>query len=96
VTVDTFLVQDREPICANVQENVVLLSVRAGAYFRLNSVGAEIWNMLIEPRRVSDILDVLEQTYDVEVDIMTRDVAAFLDTLLERRLIRVVDPDEVG
>jgi Coenzyme PQQ synthesis protein D (PqqD) len=86
LTVDTILIQDSEPICATVQENIVLLSIRAGAYFRFNRVGAEIWNMLIEPRRVGGIFDVLAQTHDVDVDTMTRDVAEFLDALIKRRM----------
>ena len=95
VTVDAILIQDSEPICATVQENIVLLSIRAGAYFRFNRVGAEIWNMLIEPRRVGEIFDALAQTHDVDVDTMTRNVAEFLDALVKRHLVRVVNPNEI-
>jgi hypothetical protein len=92
VTVDTVLVQDSEPIPATVDDEVVLLSVRAGNYFGLNRVGSEIWNMLTEPRRVGDIFETLAQSHDVDADTMTRDVTAFLDTLIERGLVRVVPP----
>jgi hypothetical protein len=92
VTVDTVLVQDSEPIPATVDQEVVLLSLRAGNYFGFNRVGSEIWNMLTEPRRVSDILDTLGKSHDVEADIMTRDVTTFLQTLIDRGLVRVVGP----
>src|SRR5882724_6886043 len=94
VTADTILVQDNEPIPATVEADVVLLSLRAGAYFGLNKVGTEIWNMLAEPRRAGDIYAALAQTHDVDADTIARDVSAFLDGLLKRRLVRVVGPGE--
>ena len=92
VTVDTVLVQDNEPIPATVDEEVVLLSVRAGNYFGFNRVGTEIWNMLTEPRQVGDILASLAKSHDVDTDTMARDVTQFLRTLIDRGLVRVIDP----
>lgn len=92
VTVDTVLVQDSEPIPATVDEEVVLLSIRAGNYFGFNRVGTEIWGMLSEPRRVGDILNSLGKAHDVDTDTMTRDVTKFLQTLIDRGLVRVIDP----
>jgi hypothetical protein len=95
VTVDTILVQDNEPIPATVDEQMVVLSIRAGAYFGFNKVGTEIWNMLTEPRRVGQILDSLSQAHDIDADTMTRDVTRFLQDLIERRLVRVIDPGKI-
>jgi len=94
VTVDTVLVRDSEPMPTTVDDEVVVLSVRAGAYFGFNRIGSEIWNMLSEPRRVGQILDTLAQSHEVDLDTMTRDVTQFLQTLIERRLVRVVDSKE--
>jgi hypothetical protein len=90
LTVETILVQDSEPISALVEEQVVVLSARAGSYFGFNRVGSEIWDMLAEPRHVREIFDTLSRSYDVESDILARDVTLFLQKLLERRLLRVV------
>jgi Coenzyme PQQ synthesis protein D (PqqD) len=96
VTVDTILARDSEPIPATVGEEVVVLSIRAGSYFGFNRVGTEIWNMLSEPRRVDQIFDALSQLHDVDAETMIRDVTPFLQTLIERRLVRVVDPGGPG
>lgn len=96
VTVDTILARDSEPIPATVGEEVVVLSIRAGSYFGFNRVGTEIWNMLAEPRRVDQIFDALSQLHDVDAETMIRDVTPFLQTLIERRLVRVVDPGGAG
>jgi hypothetical protein len=91
ITSDTVLVRDSEPMPTTVDEEVVVLSV---AYFGFNRIGTEIWNMLAEPRRVGHILDTLAQSHEVDRDTMTRDVNQFLQTLIERRLVRVVDSKE--
>ncbi len=94
VTADTILIQDSEPIATTIEDTIVLLSIRAGAYLKLNEVGGQIWNMLDEPRRVGEILEVLAQIYDAEPGTMRHDVCAFLDTLIERQLIRVLNADD--
>jgi Coenzyme PQQ synthesis protein D (PqqD) len=95
LTSETILVRRSEPIAATVDGKVVLLSVEAGAYFGLNNVGSAIWNMLEKPCRVGDMLDTLAQTHHVDCDTVTRDVTAFLDTLIERRLARAVAPGDI-
>jgi hypothetical protein len=95
LTDDMVLVRDSEPVPAAIDGNAVVLSVRAGSYFDFNAVGTEIWNLLGEPRRVSDIIELLSQTYEVDAATMTRDVTPFLHSLIERRLLRVVAPGNV-
>jgi hypothetical protein len=90
VTVDSVLVQDREPTAVDVDGRIVVLSVRAGSYFDLNRVATEIWCMLAEPCRVSEIYRSLSQLHDVDADTLARDVTPFLQTLMTHRLIRVV------
>jgi hypothetical protein len=92
VTIDTILVRDGEPIPVTVDGNVVALSIRAGSFYDFNRVGSDIWNKLAEPHHVRQILDALSQTYDVDMDTMTSDVTAFLQTLVDNRLVRVLEP----
>ena len=92
VTSDTVLVRDSEPVPATVDEQVVVLSIRAGACFSFNRVGSEIWNMLTAPRRVSEIFDALADRHDVDAATISQDVIPFLQTLVERRLLSVVEP----
>jgi hypothetical protein len=96
VTADTILVRDSEAAFVTLKDNAVLLSVRRGSYFSLNGAGTQIWNMLVEPRRVGDIFDMLAQTHDVDAGTMTGDVVEFLETLLKRQLVRMVDPDGIS
>ncbi len=43
VTIDSVLVQGKDLATADIDGGVVVLSVRAGAYFGFNGVASEIW-----------------------------------------------------
>jgi hypothetical protein len=96
ISMDSIIVQDSEPIATTVDEEVVMLSVRAGAYFGLDGVGSDIWNMLGEPCRVGDICKSLSSLYEVDDETMTRDVTLFLQGLLDRGLVRIVEQDRTA
>lgn len=95
VTIESVLVQDKEPVGADLDGGSVLLSVRAGAYFSLNQVASEIWQMLVEPRRVEQIFAALIENHDVDAQTVARDVTPFLQTLVEQRLLRVIESSKV-
>jgi Coenzyme PQQ synthesis protein D (PqqD) len=95
VKADTILVQDTEPIVGTVDDEIVMLSVRAGACFGFNDIGSEIWQMLAEPRRVNQLCESLKHTYEVDMDIIVHDVLPFLEALLKRHLLRVIEPGEI-
>jgi hypothetical protein len=94
-SIDSVLVRDDEPRTADLDDGVVILSIRAGAYFGFNQVASEIWHMLAEPRRVGQILDSLLASHDVDADTLVRDVTPFLQTLIEHRLVRVIGHGEL-
>lgn len=94
VTIDNILIRDDEPTAAALEEGVVVLSIRAGAYFGFNRVATEIWSMLAAPCRVGEIFKQLAEQHDVDDETIVRDVTPFLQTLLEHRLVRVIDPGE--
>jgi Coenzyme PQQ synthesis protein D (PqqD) len=95
VTIDSVLVRDKEPTAADLDGGVVVLSVRSGSYFGFNRVATEIWSMLAEPCRVGQIFSALVEGHDVDAETLARDVTPFLQTLVEQRLVRVIDPGDV-
>jgi hypothetical protein len=90
VTINSVLVQDKEPTAADVDGRIVVLSLRAGSYFDFNGVATEIWCMLAEPCRVSEIFQRLSKRHDVDAETLARDVTPFLQTLVTQRLVREI------
>ena len=88
---DSIVVRNDEPLAANVDKEVVLLSVQVEAYFGLGEIGSDIWEMIATPLPVSELCARLTERYDVDSDVCERDTLAFLAELLREGLIRVAD-----
>ena len=90
LTVNSILAQEAGLSATEVDGRVVVLNLEAASYFDLNRVASDVWGMLSSPCRVEDILQRLSQNYDVDMKIVTRDVMAFLQSMVAQRLVRVV------
>jgi hypothetical protein len=90
LTVNSVLVQETGLSAAERDGRVVVLSLQAASYFDFNEVATEIWGMLSSPHRLEDILQKLSRRHDVDIEIMTRDVMRFLQSLVAQRLVRIV------
>jgi hypothetical protein len=80
-----------ELVSANLDGEVVILGFELGSYYGLDQVGAFIWDLLQEPRKVSDIRDAIFDEYDVELAQCERDLLALLVELADRQLIEIKD-----
>jgi len=94
LTVESVVVQDTKLAAADVDGRAVVLSVSAGSYFDFNQVATEIWKMLAEPCRVSEIFQRLSRQHHVDPETVSRDVTPFLQTLVDERLVRTLPQDE--
>ena len=88
ITRDQVLVRNSGIAAADLEGQVVILDIRAGAYLALNGVASEIWNLLSEPYRVADLFSDLAKSHDVDDATLARDVLPFLEQMLEKQLLR--------
>lgn len=91
LTAGTIVAQDSEPVVARLDSDVAMLSEREGAYFGLNGVGSKIRELIAQPRRVGDICQSLSALYDVDDATLMREVTEFLQRLMARKLVHVVE-----
>ena len=57
------------------------------AYLGLDEVGQRVWDLLEQPRSLDGVVDALLKEYDVDRATCERDVAAFLATLEQHKLV---------
>ncbi len=81
----------RDQVSSDLKGEVAILDLKAGVYYGLDDVGARIWNLIQEPKAVSEIRDTLLQEYDVEADRCERDLLALLQRLADEGLVEVED-----
>ena len=68
----------------------VLLDLDSEEFFGLDGVGARVFQLLEEPQRLADVVEVLLTEYDVNRDTLTTDVVDLASDLVARNLL-VVD-----
>lgn len=66
-----------------------ILQLDSGKYFGLNPVGARVWQLLAQPRTVSEVLATLLAEYEVPADRCRADLLALLHKLHAAGLIAV-------
>ncbi len=87
-------VRCRHVVSRRVDQDVFLVDEETTAIHQLNAVGAAIWEMLEEPRKLSEILDILHTAFpDKSKKTIKKDVKALLEDFLDEELIEELDPD---
>ncbi|HEX8906535.1 MAG TPA: PqqD family peptide modification chaperone [Longimicrobiaceae bacterium] len=91
ITLDTTVVAAPSQVSTRVSDEAVILNLRDGVYYGLESVGARVWEALGEPRPVREIRDALVAEFDVEAERCERDLVELLAELHDRGLVEVRD-----
>jgi hypothetical protein len=76
-------------LAAEIDDELVLMSVEQGNYYGLDAIGADIWRRLEEPMQVSAMCEALCQEYEADADTIRRDVMALLERLIAEGLVEV-------
>ena len=81
----------KDQVSCDLAGEAAILNIKNGVYYGLDPVGARIWNLMQEPRAVSEIQNAITGEYDVEPERCARDLFGLLNRLLEEGLIEVRD-----
>ena len=76
-------------LSTELDQETVLMSIDAGAYYGLGGAAQSIWNMLEVPVTFSDLVDRLVKEYRVSPQTCTADLEPFLLKLEQEGLLRV-------
>lgn len=89
ISITSVVVASPDQVSSDLAGESILMSLRTGMYYGLDEVGARVWELVREPRLVSDIRDVIAGEYEVERDRCERDILALLRDLAAQGLIDV-------
>jgi hypothetical protein len=84
------ITRNNELLCAVAGEELVMMCTEEGNYYGLDPVGRRIWDIIGEPRTVSDICAELLMDYHVPAATCEAEVLAFVKELVEHRVVHVV------
>ena len=73
-----------------VDGEMVLLDMNSENYFGLDAVGTDIWQAVQEHEKLEEVLNVLLEQYEVEEEVLKKDLFAFVEKLQESGLVEVL------
>ena len=85
------IVRNSEIIHSSLDDEIIMMSIEKGEYYGLSSIGGRIWELIKEPRMLSDICHKLCEDYNVTPVNCRRDVLDFITHMLEKDLVIIVD-----
>lgn len=86
---NTRLVRNPLLTTAELDGEVVMLSLETNRYYGLNAVGSRIWELLAQPMTLQQVCDVLMHEYAVSREQCEREVLAVTQKLLDEKLAQV-------
>lgn len=72
-----------------VDGEMVLLDMESENYFGLDEVGTSIWQAMQEKETLKEVFDILLEQYDVEAEVLEKDLSDFVAKLVESGLVKV-------
>ncbi len=70
-----------------VDGEMVLLDMKSENYFGLDTVGTTIWQSIQEKETLQEVYDTMLEQYDVEPEILKKDLFDFVSKLAKSGLI---------
>lgn len=81
------IVASRQQISCSLADESVILNLEDGVYYGLNSVASRVWELVQEPRTLSEVRDRLLSEYEIEEASCTRDLVELVRQLHRWKLV---------
>lgn len=91
ISLDSRVSVSTEQVSSELEGEVIILNLAAGAYHGLDQIGARIWQLIQRPERVADVRDALLAEYDVSPQRCERDLLQLLNEMAEVGLLTRYD-----
>lgn len=79
-------------IYETVDDQVVLLSLRGGTYYKLNGSGSRIWSLIREHGELEKVEETMIEGYDADPGQIRRDISALVEDLKAHGLVETDTP----
>ena len=90
VLATTRIVRNAKLIAAEIDGDLVMMSVDHGEYFGITGVGSRVWELLATPTTLPDIVRVICAEHAVEEASCRDDMQRFVDELVQLDLVSAV------
>ena len=88
ITPDLTVVRCEQLVTADMDEDLVMMSLATNNYYSLDPIGKRIWMLLEEPIQVAELCNRLTAEFEVESSQCLEDLLGFLNDLKNEGLLQ--------
>ena len=85
------VVAAKDQVSSDLGDEAAILNLKNETYYGLNSVAAQVWQLIRTPRTAREVWEAVAAEYDVEPGRCERDVLALLQKLADAGLVDVAN-----
>jgi hypothetical protein len=86
--------RDPDVIAAEADRDLVMVSIANGLYYGVSDVAREIWETIERPKKISDLIDNLAGTHDIDRTTCEQETLSFLEDLRTEGLLKVSNGED--
>ncbi len=81
----------KDHLYSEIKGEGVILSLKNGKYYGINSVGSSIWQAIQNPATLPEIETAVTREYDVDQKTCRQEVLTFLERMVNEELVEVLN-----
>ena len=90
ITLDNVVLRKDNGLMGGEMGNeTVLMDMNTGDYLGLNSVGSSIWKIIVDPIKVTDICNQLQEEYDIDDATCQTETLNYLEMLEKENMLEI-------
>ena len=89
MNIDSKFLIPPQVIARKIGDETVILALESGTYFGLDPVGARMWHLMEAGKSLAQVCDTMIEEYEVERDVLQRDLLSLVGELVEKKLVDV-------
>ena len=83
----SFALKSDQIIHESVGSEVIIVNLSNGHYYSLESLGGEIWSLLMVGQGFSDILSIIESSFSRDRETLEKDLSQFITSLMAEDIL---------
>ena len=89
LNLDSVVQRSSDVMAAEAGRDLVMVSIANGLYYGVSDIAREVWVAIEHPKKISDLIDDLLATYNVDKAKCEAETLSFLEDLLSEHLLQV-------
>jgi hypothetical protein len=85
----TLISRSPSVLTAEVDGEIVMMSIERGRYFGLDDIGSDIWKRIEPPCSFASLIDALAADYEADRATIAADVQTLLGRMVEQDVVRL-------